>query len=477
MDEQVKEFLSEIYQDLTIDREEGSEIQDFFTELNPPPDKLVSIRAAALRIACEFLSEDDNDANVSLLRCINVVVHVFERTCMRPRSENEGAEEVDMEEVDEFYRGIFSDLSIDREESADLYNFFESKEISLSQLTPIRAAAFRIGCEFLSEDDTSLNVTLLRCINYIVHVFEQTQFICNPYELQIEVPESISVEAIGLEASIEQAIQQLWDLDVNRLVPNEDYEINVQDGKKPYYKEDFAEDPLFTHVDASALRRPTYKTFIALLDNYSAEVGDEEEVLSEEREEITTFLDVILQTGPMQFCHQYLVANNEEVPAERSEFRNLLYRVWFQLYHRSHGGRADSSGFEHVFVGEIKNEKVSGFHNWVRYYIEEQNGSIDYQGYIKPRSNDDAETDEDDFILTLQFKWNDILKSVGTMFIGVSPEFEMALYTLCFLMGNENNVVNLNTGSEVFEMNIKCFSMAHGKIGTSFPELLHHYEE
>lgn len=476
MDGRVTEFYSEIFQDLSIDREEGSDIQDFFSELNPPPDKLVSIRAAAFRVACDFLTEDDNDTNVALLRSVNVVVRFFEHGCMQPRTSNEDAEELDMEEVDNFYRGVFSDLSIDRDESAELYEFFQSKEIPVGQFTAICAASFRIGCEFLSEDMEE-NVSLLRCINYIVHVFEQTQLMSNPYELQVEVPESISVEEIGLEASIEQAIQQLWDLDANRLIPGEDYEINVQDGKKPYYKEDFAEDPLFTSVDNSALRRPTYKAFIALLDNYSAEVGEDEEVLDEEREEIDNFLHAILQTAPMQFCHKYLAANKDDIPSDRSEFKALLHNIWFELYHRSHGGRADSSGFEHVFVGEIKNDKVSGFHNWIRYFIEERKGSLDYRGYIKPRSNDDAETDGDDFILTLQFTWNDVLKNVGTMFIGVSPEFEMAMYTLCFLMGNEENIVNLSTGDEFFEMNIKCFSIAHGKIGTSFPELKHHYEE
>ena len=83
MDTKVDEFYKSILSDLSIDREESSEIKSFFSNLNPPPDKLVSIRAAAFRIGCEMLQDDNNDANVSLLRCINFIVHALEQTCMR----------------------------------------------------------------------------------------------------------------------------------------------------------------------------------------------------------------------------------------------------------------------------------------------------------------------------------------------------------------------------------------------------------
>ena len=82
----------------------------------------------------------------------------------------------------------------------------------------------------------------------------------------------------------------------------------------------------------------------------------------------------------MQFCHKYCVANGEDIPEDKEEFMKLLYRIWFEFYSRDHSGEGnDSSGFEHVFDGEIKDSKVSGFHNWIQFSTEEKKGNVDYR--------------------------------------------------------------------------------------------------
>ena len=137
----------------------------------------------------------------------------------------------------------------------------------------------------------------------------------------------------------------------------------------------------------------------------------------------------------------------------------------------------DSSGFEHVFVGEVKNGEVSGLHNWIQLAMQEKMGELDFRGYIKPKGRDQSNSDSDDHLLSIQFRWKGVEKFVGTSFIGTSPEFEMALYTMCFLVGEEENSVDLNTGGDTFGLTIKCYRFNGNKIGTTFPEVTSHYED
>lgn len=54
----------------------------------------------------------------------------------------------------------------------------------------------------------------------------------------------------------------------SRLEPGVDYGINLQYGKSAYEKGDVADEPLFTFVDPSIFERRTFKLFYDLLDNY-----------------------------------------------------------------------------------------------------------------------------------------------------------------------------------------------------------------
>eukprot|EP00249_Psilotum_nudum_P013961 c24598_g1_i3 orf=202-843(+) len=68
-------------------------------------------------------------------------------------------------------------------------------------------------------------------------------------------------------------------------------------------------------------------------------------------------------------------------------------------------------------------------------------------------------------LISVQFLWNGILKPLSSTFIGVSPEFELALYTLCFYAGQEDNFVQVGP----YSVNIKCYRYGRDKIGSAFP--------
>ena len=97
------------------------------------------------------------------------------------------------------------------------------------------------------------------------------------------------------DGSLSAACTRLWSLDVGRLLPGIDYEIDLQHGKKPYETGDRADGPLFKWVDQDVLARPTWASFIALLDNYEAAEGKAERVTRAEIKEESDFLDLNLK--------------------------------------------------------------------------------------------------------------------------------------------------------------------------------------
>ncbi|KAF3793022.1 Poly(U)-specific endoribonuclease-B [Nymphaea thermarum] len=237
------------------------------------------------------------------------------------------------------------------------------------------------------------------------------------------------------------ACDKLWQLDLNRLVPGRDYEIDCGEGKKAYEKGDVARGALFSYLSEDVLHRPTYSRFCALLDNYNPCQGAKEVTTPEERQEQDAFIEEISRTAPIKYLYRYLLSKGI-ISEHYDDFKRRMRAIWFDLYGRA-GASNSSSAFEHVFVGEIKGRgenQVSGFHNWIQPHSETQ-------------------------LLTIQFEWNGVLKSVSSTLVGVSPEFEIALYTVCFFAGEEDNHVQLGP----YPVNIKCYRLGHEKIGSVFP--------
>lgn len=66
-----------------------------------------------------------------------------------------------------------------------------------------------------------------------------------------------------------------------------------------------------------------------------------------------------------------------------SDLSNKLASIWFREYSRQ-DGVVGSSGFEHVFAGELdpRSKQISGLHNWVAVYLLEKQHAVNYKGYI-----------------------------------------------------------------------------------------------
>eukprot|EP00943_MAST-04B_sp_MAST-4B-sp1_P006889 g6889.t1 len=275
--------------------------------------------------------------------------------------------------------------------------------------------------------------------------------------------------------SLPDACSRLWRLDTpNRLTPGKDYILNLQQGKKPYQTGDRAAEKLFTAVNPEVMQRTTYKALYNLLDNYCLQTGVTERVTNEERSEERKFIEAIFQKDCMKYVFNYCKQKNV-ISGDLSKFKQFVHDLWFKLYRRDKKG--DSCAFEHVFVGEERRGKLMGMHNWIRLYSEEKKGRMDYLGFIKPKGRQSGhpqspKSQNQSQVVTLQFSEQGEIKPVSTSFIGVSPEFEIALYTLIYLCGEEENPLE-HLGP--YSVNIKSFKYGHGKntsIGSVFPEAM-----
>ncbi|KAL0586478.1 hypothetical protein ABG067_003865 [Albugo candida] len=278
------------------------------------------------------------------------------------------------------------------------------------------------------------------------------------------------------------ACDKLWQLDQYRLTPGKDYKLDLH--RNGRCDVEGPKRTLFAFVDPKVFERPLVKHFIALLDNYERRTGEREMLTNNEIYENNQFLNELLKTKVMRYVYRCVCEFYERRPhvlinswlVERKKirggenvFKKEVEAIWFDFYRRE--AQNDSSGFEHVFVGEERNGQVIGLHNWIQMYLEERAGHFQYEGFVRPnqRGLSAMKPQEYEQLLTIRFHWHHVTKYASTSLIGVSPEFEVALYTLCFLNGNEDNIVQLGP----YNCRIKCFTKKTGnrvRIGAAYPE-------
>ncbi|NEO97920.1 MAG: endoribonuclease [Symploca sp. SIO2E9] len=260
--------------------------------------------------------------------------------------------------------------------------------------------------------------------------------------------------------------QQIWESDQNQFSvsprnssgdwEDKDADILLDEQVKASGKRsiDLATRPLFHKVNEDKLfdEKRTYVSFIKLLDNYTIRTLDPEFTADQEEQEQRDFIDLIISTKPIQMALEYINKELEENLSEK-QFKAKLQRIWFELYTNYYKGKSIhfASGFEHVFVGEGKfnirsgNKQatlgdISGYHSWVKFYLDEQNQRVNFLGYKYDLKGNAGPNNPN--VVTLQMLQDvtdmrgnviaQLFKKKGGFFVGPSPECEIAMATVAY---------------------------------------------
>ncbi|XP_037732770.1 poly(U)-specific endoribonuclease homolog [Drosophila subpulchrella] len=220
------------------------------------------------------------------------------------------------------------------------------------------------------------------------------------------------------------------------------YKVNLQGKTTPGAHDDRAPRSLFElHQDLLTKdANSTTALLMRLFDNYELDVAVAEHPTPEHIEEQHNFLRTVMNTRVMKLTMRYLV-KKDIVSTEYDDQLRLLQELWFTPYSRGRG-IVGSSSFEHVFMAEIRDQKVLGLHNWLYFADQEQRGNVDYKGWLSH-----METGKNNqMVLSVRYTFQNLNKPVTGFFVGTSPELELSLYTACFLTTSEKVPCHIQLG-------------------------------
>jgi len=211
----------------------------------------------------------------------------------------------------------------------------------------------------------------------------------------------------------------------------------------------------------------TAQALLPLLDNYDPDVRKPEKDNSQERFEMQLFMDAVMNTPEMKETYNFLKQKGVFTGSWES-FEPHIRKIWTGLFDND-GTRNNvlgSSGFEHVFIGEVKKGKVSGQHNWIQMFMEEKDGHINYKGYLKQ-----VNFAPDVVGLKMNYEWNGERKCGGSTLVGTTPELEMALATVCFKTRPNANCY-LSLGKKNLSYKTYTFTYrGYDYLATAYPQI------
>ncbi|CAK5033818.1 unnamed protein product [Meloidogyne enterolobii] len=272
------------------------------------------------------------------------------------------------------------------------------------------------------------------------------------------------------DPEFQKLVEELWEKDVDR-VDESAITLNWQGKLEKKQVKDISPDPLFSSVDESIFQKPIYAALLEMYkeNNFYQQVCEQEPPMNEERrEKFVKIWGLITDSEVFKLGYDFLL-NHGKTDKNFDEFREHMFDFWFGTYSRceqhENSEPLGSSGFEHVFSGEWKHGTgVEGHHNWLRYYLGEKAGEINYYGYFEHQNNN--------ILGTFQYKWKGFLKRIGGFFFRTSPAFDFTLFTVCSLTQPGNEACHfelLNTKMFVTSFKMKCNNGTC--LATSYPGL------
>ncbi|MGM1512427.1 hypothetical protein ACTFO4_25525 [Bacillus cereus group sp. MYBKT14-1] len=241
---------------------------------------------------------------------------------------------------------------------------------------------------------------------------------------------------------------------------------------------------VLTQVTIPNSKKESYDLVKRLLDNYNARRGSSDPLSDTEINEIKAFLSFAIKTKPMKIVREK-VEQYENISSD-DEWIDLLYNLWFQTYRNN-----STSAFEHIFVGEQKNEDLSGHHFWYHYYLHDGPFEVtqfeDTIAFIKTVEVHVSEVSNKAEVITIMYKYKakddhnpngiDLIKEIGGFFVGLSAEGLIAFGTMAYfewINDNRTSLNNIDINGETYKLSLFTINdNGETYLRTFYPEIIH----
>ncbi|MGG3871210.1 hypothetical protein [Brevibacillus laterosporus] len=214
---------------------------------------------------------------------------------------------------------------------------------------------------------------------------------------------------------------------------------------------------VLTNVVIPSYKKKSYELFEKLTDKYNMKLGEKEQFDPIKLDEINTFLQYVISTEPMKIAREYVMNHNgNHTISSDAEWIKLLYDIWFEPRRRG-----TTSAFEHIFLGEEGLDHgeiiLDGHHFWYHYYLKDgpfeithQEDVIYFLHYFELQRSEKSKLGE---VITITYKYLEktsetdgrvLYKRTGGFFVGLSPEGLLAMGTVAYINGEEEQIITIN---------------------------------